>query len=330
MTDLIVIEQITPEVFKGVGIEELIKSVKVKVKAFQGDVTTDAGRKDIASFAYKIARSKTAVDDIGKEEVAQYKQISKVIDDKRKLFRDAMDAFKDEVRKPLTDFENAEKERVDRHKNNITEIQNGGNFTQQNWQEINLEAMQERLKEVEEDLNLEWQEFKPIAEQSIKEAAEKIRTAIERRKDYDAERAELAKLRQEQVEREQKEREQRIAKEATERAQREAEEKAKEVAAKVEAERLQALREKEIAEIRIKEAEARAQREIEEAKAQEQRRIELEKAEVARREADLKHKSRIFAEIKDGLKIIGICEAESQKLIEAIHGGAIPHLTIKF
>jgi hypothetical protein len=50
------------------------------------------GREAIASMEYKVARSKTALDDGGKKLVADLKQIPKKIDAERKRVRDPLDA----------------------------------------------------------------------------------------------------------------------------------------------------------------------------------------------------------------------------------------------
>lgn len=63
-------------------------------------------------MARKVASSKTAFDAHGKELKEQYTVITSKIDADRKLFRDQCDALRDEIRKPLTDWENLEKQRV--------------------------------------------------------------------------------------------------------------------------------------------------------------------------------------------------------------------------
>jgi colicin import membrane protein len=55
---------------------------------------------------------KVRVDDMGKAYVAQLKELPKVVDAERKRFRDTLDAMADEVRAPLTEYEDREKTRV--------------------------------------------------------------------------------------------------------------------------------------------------------------------------------------------------------------------------
>lgn len=45
---------------------EFVAKVRAEVDAFEPDLTTDKGRKAIASLAYKVSQSKTALDEAGK------------------------------------------------------------------------------------------------------------------------------------------------------------------------------------------------------------------------------------------------------------------------
>ena len=92
-------------------LQELIEAAKLKISGLIPDVYSDKGRKDIASMAYSVARTKTYLDSIGKELVSHYKEIPKKIDSGRKFARDSLDSLRDEVRKPLDEWEN-EQERL--------------------------------------------------------------------------------------------------------------------------------------------------------------------------------------------------------------------------
>lgn len=112
-TDLVVIEKANAlSVFKsGDQIEEILQKVEREVMSFVPDVTTAKGRKEIASLAYKVAQTKTYLDGLGKDLVAELKEIPKLIDGNRKTVRERLDALKDKARQPLTDYE-AEQERI--------------------------------------------------------------------------------------------------------------------------------------------------------------------------------------------------------------------------
>src|SRR3546814_249076 len=110
MSNLLPIDQINAvDVFTSGGLDSLLGRIRAEVSNVIADVSTDAGRKFVASQAYKVARSKTAIDDAGKELVAGWKKQSAVVDAERKRARDTLDALRDEVRKPLTEWEESEK-----------------------------------------------------------------------------------------------------------------------------------------------------------------------------------------------------------------------------
>lgn len=75
-------------------------------------LTKPAIRKSINSDAAKISRMKTKIDDRGKIIVAEWKTQSKVIDARRKLARDRLDALRDLVREPVAKWEKQEAERL--------------------------------------------------------------------------------------------------------------------------------------------------------------------------------------------------------------------------
>ncbi len=90
------------------GLDPYLQQIRAEIDSFVPDVSTKKGRDAIASIAHKVARSKTALDNVGKELVAELKEIPKKIDAERKRMRDTLDAWKDEVRAPLNEWEQAE------------------------------------------------------------------------------------------------------------------------------------------------------------------------------------------------------------------------------
>ncbi|HCT3243249.1 cell envelope biogenesis protein TolA [Escherichia coli] len=107
VTDLVVIEKSNAmTVFQSADqIEEILQKVEREVMSFVPDITTAKGRKEIASLAYKVAQTKTYLDGLGKDLVAELKEIPKLIDANRKTVRDRLDELKAKARQPLTDYE---------------------------------------------------------------------------------------------------------------------------------------------------------------------------------------------------------------------------------
>ena len=92
-------------------LDPLIELIEKEARSLVPDVTTKKGRDAIASMAHKVARSKTYIDNAGKDLVAELKALPKQIDESRRVVRERLDALKDEVRRPLTEWE-AEQARI--------------------------------------------------------------------------------------------------------------------------------------------------------------------------------------------------------------------------
>lgn len=235
-TELVVVSALVPtEVFAPGGVEAIIKSVTDKVRAIETDISTLAGRKAISSLAYKVARSKTALDEMGKTLVANLKAQTNAIDAERRTIRERLDALQDEVRKPLTDWEDADKARVAAH-----ELALEGILEHPQWGLTETAAdIRKRLQYLENYPARDWQEFAARAAKTLEAEVARTKSLLAAAQEREAEQAEAERLRREQVEREQRERDARIAREATERAEQQAREAAARAAALAEQERQQ-------------------------------------------------------------------------------------------
>ena len=124
--ELIVIEEVKAiEVFTDKGIRPLIDAIRKKALSEVPDMKTKKGRDRVKSLAFTVAKTKTALDGLGKELTEDWKKKAKVVDSSRKLMREELDAIKEEVRAPLTEYENREKLRVEKLDNfydNIIEL----------------------------------------------------------------------------------------------------------------------------------------------------------------------------------------------------------------
>ncbi|MEW2869587.1 hypothetical protein AB1A95_33100, partial [Pseudomonas aeruginosa] len=104
------------------GLDPFLAKIREEIDGFVPDVTTRKGREAIASIAYKVARSKTALDNVGKELVAELKEVPKKVDAERKRMRDLLDHWQAEVRQPLTEWEQREEMRKAKHQAGIDQI----------------------------------------------------------------------------------------------------------------------------------------------------------------------------------------------------------------
>lgn len=205
------------------GLEPWLQQIRSKIDGFTPDISTRKGREAIASMAYAVARSKTALDDVGKKLVADLKEVPKKIDAERKRVRDTLDSWQEEVRRPLNEWQTAEDARVDVHNSAIERIKD----LAVDLDGLTAEDLAGRVAQLEAvALGGSWEEFEAEAARAKDSNLTKLRSALATRQQYEAEQVELIRLREEQAARDKRDHEDRIAREAAERATREAEEKA--------------------------------------------------------------------------------------------------------
>lgn len=111
------------ELFTGKeGIDAILAGIKAKVAEHTPDTGTAKGRKEIASMAHKVSKSKVVLDTLGKDLVADWKSKAKQVDASRKIARDELDTLRDNVRQPLTDWE-SEQDRIAAEKKLAAELE---------------------------------------------------------------------------------------------------------------------------------------------------------------------------------------------------------------
>ncbi len=299
-------------------LDPLIELIEKEARSLVPDVTTKKGRDAIASMAHKVARSKTYIDNAGKDLVAELKALPKQIDESRRVVRERLDALKDEVRRPLTEWE-AEQERI--------KAEEAMNALHAEALEMNIKFDQELAAKFEADHEMALLMDKDIDRERADKAAEAERQRIAREEEIKRQAEEKAKREAaEKAQREidaaaAREREAILAKERAEREQREAAERAeREKQAAVEAER--------------RKAQEEADRIRREAEQREQARLAEEKRkddEQARREADVKHRKTVGTEIvKALLANTSLSRDQAIEVLTAIKDGNIPHTGISY
>lgn len=310
-------------------LDPLIEAIEKEARSLVPDVTTKKGRDAIASMAHKVARSKTYIDNAGKDLVAELKALPKQIDESRRVVRERLDALKDEVRRPLTEWE-AEQERIKAEEAmnalHVEALAMNEEFDRQLAARIESDhemallmndafdrEQAEKKAEAERQRIAREEEIKRLAEEKAKrEAAEQAQREI----DAAAAREREAILAKERAERERIEAQQRA-----EREQREAAERAeREKQAAIEAERRKAQEEAD----RIRrEAEQREQARL----AEEKRKAD----EQARREADVRHRKAVGVEVVKALMAnTSLTRDQAIEVLTAVKDGRIPHTGISY
>lgn len=292
-------ESVAQEFFNSQDIETCLKAIEEDAINFVGDPTTATGRKAIIAKAASVASAKVIIDNVGKKLNEERKRLTDIVNADRKKARDFLDDLKVKVRKPVTDWEEAEQKRIEAERLAV-EIE-------MDWEAaLSEDDLFNRQKEVE-------------------------------RKEAELRKQEEERLAKEQAEREEKERieyEKGVAKEAKEKAEREAQEAIEAEKQRVIDEQNRAKAAAERAEREKKEALERAEKEKQEAILQAKREEEARVAEE-KRKADQKakhhaHRKKINREALDSFIAEGFKEEKAKEIITMIAHGKIKHITLNY
>jgi hypothetical protein len=196
-TELAVVSaQNAVQIFTGGGLNAILEDVERKVRAVPLDGSTASGRDEIRSLAYKVVRTKTALDGEAKRLTEGWRTATAQVNAERKRAQERLDALAEEVRAPLTAFENKEKNRIAAHEAAIVDLQ----------LPVNLPKDAEALEAIKTDISAahpgrDREEFVYRAENTRKATVQALTEQIEARRKYDADQAELSRLRAAEIER---------------------------------------------------------------------------------------------------------------------------------
>ena len=277
-----------PAIYVAGGLGQFFDAVKAEVTGEVPDLKTAKGRARIASLAATVSKSKAAVEKPGRDYLKRLKEMPKVVESELREFVTKMDNLRDATRQPLTEWENAEQVRKDRHVDNIQAIKDLEVF----GATPTAAAVAQTIAQLEAvELGDSWEEFLPEAAQAKDRTLSLLRAMHADRTKHEAELAEIEKFNAEKLVREQQERDAAIAQAAAEKARREADERAE--AGRVAAAR----REQELLDQAAAAQRAAAQAVLDAEAAAERQRLQLElQAEQAERQAAQAKADKLAAE----------------------------------
>ena len=335
--------------------------LKADVDATPVDLSTKKGRDAIASVAAKVRSEKASIDKDRLRLTKEWRDNTALVNGAWNDIKERMDALAVEARKPLTEWEEAEKARIAECDAIITKLSLDGVVTLDDT----AETVRLRGKAVWET-EIDADRFGDKFDQAVRakdHAVDLLKTALARLIREEEERAELERLRAAEVERAAKEQAEREEREAAERAAaaEKVEEERRAAAEKAEQERIEQAR-KDAADAAQREAERlaqaerdRVQREHEEALAAERRRAEDAEsarqaeadriakeeddrkaeadriaAEQAARDADQAHKTAVMKAAKEAIMTCGADEETAKKIVLLIKAGDVPNISLRF
>lgn len=328
-----------PAVFGHGRLGEFVAKVKSEITPEVPDLTTKKGRDRIASLAAKVARSKTAVDGAGRQYLKKLKAMPKDIEAELREFIAQMDALRDEVRKPLTDWEDAIKAEEARIQATIEDMV--AVFTLDG--DMSLDQLGERLECLIND-PVTAEVYGARLDEACRlrgEGIELVRAAITKREQYEAMVAENERLRAEQARHEQEERERAAAARAVaeekernridlEQREKERQSLAQEAADKIRDAELRAAKAIQDAEDAERRAKAKAEDERISAEFDAQRKRNEEARQEQARQQNKEHRKAVNNAALKGLVEQGLSADCAKQAIIAIASGKVPGVTIKY
>lgn len=332
---------VTTDIYQAGRMNAILAVITAEAEKQIYDMATKEGRQGIISLANRISKAKVHLDKLGKELVADWKNKSKGVDADRKKARDTLDALRDKIREPVTEWENIEKNRIKKIECRIDAINEIIKKSDLNAEQAASEGtlgFGNILIEAKSQLDIVK---KIIIDESFQEFSDKAKIAKENSiTQLSARIASLEELEKEEEirkiekQRQQQEHEKQIAEDARQDEQRKiVVERERAQQEKIELQKSlerQKIESKNFLDAQLAAAEAKAQADAQRIK-EDQARKELEKKEVARlREANVENQRKCnneaFTSFVDG----GLDAVTSKLAVELIVKKKISHVFINY
>lgn len=355
-TDLAVLEikpEQAPALYVPNGLNAYLDEIRKSVNEVP-DLSTAKGRARVASLAAQVSRSKTAIEKPGRDYLKRLKELPKEVEAELRRFVTECDAIRDETRRPLTEWEQAEDDRKRALQLRLAGLRALADVIDDAGNYLLSTDIQARLSEAKAVmLDDTWQEITTEASVAKDATVQKLEAAVIVAKQREDQAAELERLRKEAEEKARRDHEDKLKQEAAEAARRETEQKAqaeREQAARREAELMakaeQAEREAREAQERTarlaQEAREQAERDKQAAIAEEQRKAKAaEDARLAEekrladaaaaRAANEAHRKQVGTAVVNALIAnAGLSREDAIATLVALKDGLIPNTTITY
>jgi colicin import membrane protein len=323
--------------------EAFLAEIAAEIDAFEPDLSTKSSRAEIASLAYKVAKTKAPIEAAAKALTEDFRKRTAAVNAERNDVTGKLDALRDRARAPLDKWEEEENAREAKLKSTFDAIDAAMRVLASDTSET-VYARIYQMAAIEDNEN-----FRDARDMAINT----LTAAYERLVKEEADRAELAKLRAEADERKRQdaereraeqervaaERREREAKEDAERAEKAAQERLATAARQAAEDAIAAERRR--ADNAAAEAKRAADAEIAKLAAEKQ---EMERSEAARiaearrladeelaRQKDRKHRAEVMMAAKEAIMRAGPTdETVAANIVKAMVAGRIPTVSIKF
>lgn len=344
---------------------QFYERMKATTDAHVPDTTTAAGRDEITALAFKVTKSKTAIERVSKDLTEDWRAKTNAVNAARNLIVGELEALAASVKKPVTEWKKAEDDRKAANADVLAQIR--ADAAVQFDDTAESVATRGRAVWALTFDPPQWTPEEAEQAETAKHATVNALVAVrDRLEKEETERAELAAFRAEKEARDAAEEAARIEREKVEAAQEAARQEAEELrlynerraaAEQVEKDRIAAAelaaeqRARDAAEQFAQEERDRVQREHETALAAERKRADdaererqrqIRQAEIEQAERDLAaaeeqkrqenraHRSKIMGEVKADLMTFGVDEETAKKIVTGIVAKTVRHTIVAF
>ena len=323
--------------------EDTLKFIEAEARKTTKDVSTKAGQAEIRSSAYKLRTTKSAIEVIRKDLNAEAQAVIAL---NNKIGKDSVqriDALIVEIRQPLTDMENKEKNRKEGHQSDLDEMV--AILNRIDYANLSADVLTTAKAQIDALHNDEYEEFQDEADDKYVKASAQLDKMIEDQATLDEQKAELDKMKAEKDERDKKDEAVRVQKEADDRATKKAKDEAdkkikdiqdkadqekRDIEKKAHDEKVQAQKVIDDASALVIETQRIADKKIEDERARVKKEKEKAEEDKKKREADQKHRGKINNSALLALKEIGLSDEDGKAVITAIAKGNVPNITMNY
>ena len=279
---------------------------------FLPDVTTDEGYAKSKRVALDVGKILTKVEAVRKEKKAYFLEGGKQVDSQAKSIVAELEVFQLPHKNAYKELDALKKQREQDRKDALESRVEFMRTLAESMADSHSSEVLAAMEQVQAEECLDFYEYTEQALKARNKARENLGELYTKKLKDEQDAIELEKLRKEAAERAQAEREEQIRVDASASADK-ARIEAEERALKAEQDAKNAAENARLAEV---------ERQENEAKIAEQDRL--------RRESNKTHIGNIRREAKEALMLIGLDEDGAKAVVLAIHGGAIPHVTINY
>lgn len=176
--------ELGPKLYTNPGsLEPYLEHIRASVNEVP-DLTTKKGRDRIASLAASVSRSKTAVEKPGRAFLKHLKESVKPVETNLRSFVNGCDQLRDDVRKPLTDWEEEQKARAQRLQAMVDEFGDQVQSMRQTLLSIDVHEREAFIDEIiaevqETPVDESFEDFQEAGQQAKDAALRDLRQSLE-------------------------------------------------------------------------------------------------------------------------------------------------------